>query len=76
MLSLRSFATGRNLGIKEINEVGIDSEAIALSRQTESHQFELVIFISAADDDHASLIPLYEIDEEPYETLISCTVLD
>lgn len=60
----------------KINEVEIDSEATALSWQTESHQFELVIFILAKDDDHASLIPLYEIDEEPYETLVSRTVLN
>lgn len=58
------------------DEVEIDSEATALSWQTESHQFELVIFILATDNDHASLIPLYEIDEEPYEIIISRTVLN
>lgn len=53
MLDLISFAAGRDLQ-KKINEVEIDSEAIALLWQTESHQSESVIFILATDDDHAS----------------------
>lgn len=75
MSNLRSFPIGHDLQ-KQINEVEMDSEAITLSWQTESHQFELVIFTSATDDDHAPLIPLYKIDEEPYETIISRTVLN